>query len=356
MKSTHSIRGRALKVFSAGLVTICATEILLRLLIISPEASVPDSELGWGYMPNAVVLQSSEGYARNNLNSLGLNDDEFVQSGNILNRILVLGDSYTAALQVDRSENFVSLTEAKTCSDMLNAGRDGMTAVHYNVVARRLKPLGYERVVIVFTAGDISDIRETEFEVVKDPLSGKVDHINLRAKTLSKYRQLLSPVFEHSSLFTLLKNRIRLIEADEVKANAIPPKTNESTNGFSMFRSDSDKKEISEIIQYVIKDIQSFADVSILFIPSYEYKAYGESQEKDISVAGRTFFEQLTENLHIPFQAVTTLPEYYKYTSIVPVGFPNNHITGGHLNPNGHKLVAVAMAKLVGNHCKDSGQ
>lgn len=113
-------------------------EVFVRAFISSPLSTQADEELGWVYRPNAIVFQTKEGWATPRMNSLGYNDDEIPVTG-VARRVLVVGDSYTEALQVDRADNFCSLAEKHMPETLLfNAGRSGLSPVHYPVVARRL--------------------------------------------------------------------------------------------------------------------------------------------------------------------------------------------------------------------------
>lgn len=73
---------------------------------ITPSRQVFDADLGWQYIPESKIIYSSEGYAVHFLNELGMNDASLASKTN-QKKILMLGDSFTEALEVPRTVNFV---------------------------------------------------------------------------------------------------------------------------------------------------------------------------------------------------------------------------------------------------------
>ena len=104
-----------------------------------------DKEVGFAPMENKHVTWRKEGFSRTTFNSQGLPDRELSLSkpANTY-RIAVIGDSFTEALQVDRTQNFCSLLEKKLNQESGGAQRfevinGGCSAYNLGQMYYRLK-------------------------------------------------------------------------------------------------------------------------------------------------------------------------------------------------------------------------
>ena len=143
---------------------------------------------------------------------MGFNDDDpDSDSGKV--RILVLGDSLTEALQVQRQDNFTSIAETmEPCLDFYNAGRSGLSPVHYPTVLSRVKKSFTPALtVVVVTAGDMADINTGNFRIVRDDNKRIID-LQLKEEPLSRLRLALDPLLSRSALATYLVQRFRAID------------------------------------------------------------------------------------------------------------------------------------------------
>lgn len=337
----------------ALLLIIVITELALRILILNPAATQEDPILGWVYKPGAEILHSSEGYARNTLNSLGLNDQESDLLPSPIYRVLLMGDSYTEAFQVERSHNFSEITQRKSCSTVINTGRSGATPLHYPEIARRLASLHPQMGVIVFSAGDISDLRQAKYKIEYDQNQQPMD-VKLQFPPLSKLRQQLGLFIEHSALLTQLKNRMRLVEFDGLFNFDQPPGSAPKKRApRPAFRSEQEQHTLEQLVTYLLKQVNQLQPTSILYIPDYTYLIKGRAEETLASKQGSLFLQKISQSLNLPFQRVEGFDTHYSQTNQPPVGFPNSRMGEGHLNRVGHQLTATSLLKLVGNHCQD---
>lgn len=336
-------------VLLAFVLVVGFTEVALRALIISPAATQSDTALGWTYLPHARILKTTEGYFNDHLNSLGLNDEEPSLAKPPF-RTLVVGDSYTEAFHVPRSQNFTSIAERKACSDNINAGRSGMTPLHYSVVAHRLKDLNPDQIVMVVSGADVDDIRTTKFAADYDASNQRINHIELAAERLSTYREKLDVFLKHSALLTLLKNRIKLLEEDNQGQQSA--QTEGPNDRAPVFKSIGDQEYIRELFEYEIAEMQKIAPVSILYLSDYRYLVKGKSVETRKSRDVADFLASMSTDIGIKFKKVSSFPEYYQSHFYPPVGFDNAQIAGGHLNRAGHRLVAQELIDLIGQHCQ----
>src|SRR4051794_38997376 len=96
--------------FIALLVLLALGEFGTRLCIGGPSPHLYDPEIGYRYRPGSELFQSKEGFSRTRFNELGLNDVPIAPTTDVC-RVLVVGDSYTAALQLPMERNFTSIAE-----------------------------------------------------------------------------------------------------------------------------------------------------------------------------------------------------------------------------------------------------
>ena len=139
-------------------------ELLLRQFYKFPQPQflVIDPIVGHRFRPGIEGWFSREGNGHVRINSAGLRDKEYsIERDNSKKRMVVLGDSYTAALQVDIDETYHGLLEVEYGEqlEVLNFGVSGygtaqelLTYKHY---ARKFQP---DIVVLAFLPGnDIAD-------------------------------------------------------------------------------------------------------------------------------------------------------------------------------------------------------
>lgn len=144
--------------FMGFIVGLCFLEVSVRMLHLIPEQSdtftQPHPELGWFHIPNKEGRWSTgtkEFDVQIHINSLGLHDREYTYekpSGTF--RILVLGDSFAEALQVELENSFQEILETKLNStldvpfEVLNGGFGGWGTddelLFYQVEGRKYNP------------------------------------------------------------------------------------------------------------------------------------------------------------------------------------------------------------------------
>jgi lysophospholipase L1-like esterase len=132
----------------------------------------PDPELGFRYQPNAAGRVAGhfeiENLARTN--SLGFYDEEPLPPGEALPRILAVGDSFTAAMNVPRSEVWTAVLERRLRAagwpqaDVVNLGLDGTGSdVHAALIERELPRFRPDVVLLAFFGNDFADVLNGRF-------------------------------------------------------------------------------------------------------------------------------------------------------------------------------------------------
>ncbi len=171
---------RALSLAAGALLALGLCEALLRgarperlATIEYPCFYEPDAALGFHYRPNASGRIAGHFEIENVAvtNSLGFYDDEPVPAGEAQPRILAVGDSFTAAMNVPRSAVWTAVLERRLReagwprADVVNLGLDGTgTDVHAALLERELPRLRPDVVVLAFFGNDFADVLNGRFE------------------------------------------------------------------------------------------------------------------------------------------------------------------------------------------------
>lgn len=172
-RTRKRIRRGIIIILSTFLLSLVMLEILLR--IVAPQYRTftqPDDIIGWSFIPNRdfqfVAGEGCPGWGTAGvINARGLMDDENYDYERTSDsyRILMLGDSYTEALQFDRDVIFPELLEKQlndrddgTLYEVINAGRSGMgTSVQYEYYLHEGQRYDPDLVVVYFIPNDIQD-------------------------------------------------------------------------------------------------------------------------------------------------------------------------------------------------------
>ena len=327
-------------VVSALLVT---AELITRYLITSPADSMPDPEIGWVYKPHTHILFTDEGWAVNETNAMGFNDRELGIAQEKM-AVLVLGDSFTEALQVPQNSNFTSLVEdACPRLDVINAGRSGLSPIQYSILSKRFFDAALiHQAVVVLNATDMKDIASNKAEIVRNA-SGEIAGIKLKEKGLSRFRKVLDVIFSNSALANHLKNRIRA---------GLHENHNPETPDPSSAMDVAEEVETQEILDFVFSKISENVPLSVIYIPELKYLPNGEVQNDPKSAAFEKIISDVAKAHEIPFLSAQKFMEAsYKVYHRPPVGFPNSNIMAGHLNEIGHQSVKSALLKLMKADC-----
>ena len=135
-----------------------------------------DEEIGYTYAAHSQLFQAKEGMTRLRFNAQGLNDEDLGPKDGRC-RVLAIGDSYTAALQVPQTQNFTSVAERLDKSlGVVNGGRDGLFLgdLHkvFHKLANQVRP---DLVVYVVSKRAVEeDIHLSDFSVSVDPTTGAI--------------------------------------------------------------------------------------------------------------------------------------------------------------------------------------
>ncbi len=227
MGGISQLRGhRAAALFLGLCASLVLGELSLRVLrppqlcrIRYPCIYRPDETLGFRYLPESrgVVAGHFEIYNEVETNSLGFYDDEPLDPGRSNFRVLAVGDSFTAAMNVKRDEVWTSVLERElrrrgpATTDVVNLGIDGTgTDVHLELIRDHLTRFDPHLVILAFYGNDVIDVMNGRFErecyrdyVLSYQSPGQ--RRALRARVDAHYEKGVRRwLFEHSYLARLL--------------------------------------------------------------------------------------------------------------------------------------------------------
>lgn len=316
-------------------------ELALRSFVNFPAAVNSDPDIGWLYKPNSEVFETSEGRAINRINSYGFNDiDDKVSLTSP--RLLVLGDSYTEAMQVPKEQNFTTLIENKSSCDqtLFNLGRAGLSPLEYPILISRFESTYQpDAALLVLNVSDYADIQHTT--VVRDPVDGKITNILLRDQTLNSFRETLDPIISTSALFTYSMSRMKAFIASSKEND----KVSQPISAEQIINND---KEVKDRINFLLDKMTSMIPLYVLYLPKIDYLGEKGVTTTEKSDRLEMILREATTRLNIPFLSPKKgMIDDFKKTNMTAYGFHNKYIWEGHLNPHGHELVADAATEFL---------
>ncbi len=133
---------------------------------------MPDPELGFRYVPYARGRVAGHFEIDNDveINSLGFYDEEPLPPGQSDLRVLAVGDSFTANMNVPRAEVWTAVAErwlrahGHPRADVINLALDGTGSdVHVRILERFVPRLRPQVVVLAFFGNDFDDVQNGRF-------------------------------------------------------------------------------------------------------------------------------------------------------------------------------------------------
>jgi len=327
-------------------------EVFLRAFITTPSNHIYDPVIGFRYQPHSVIFLGTEGYARNRLNSLGLNDQEFKYDPSLKHAIL-LGDSYTEARQVDREFNFSSLAEQSLQGwDVINSGRDGLHVLNTYHVAQRLQTgIKPDLLVLVMNNGDYIDDMSDKNIVIKSK-NNEIQDVYLKAKDKEKLKQYFSYLIQNSALAVHIIRQLKpiIIKAFSMvqSVNIFNNKGNQQTTRLTDSVNRKVRPNKKAIFSAYLKKLQKIAPVAILYINQLEYKTVENVYPAEKPYRTSLIVNEIAKENDVLFiNTADYLVNQYFATGSPPFGFHNKGLPGGHLNKNGHIAVSKALSDLI---------
>jgi hypothetical protein len=310
-------------------------EVVVRLWLVSPSIVLPDARYNWVYPPRARIVNSAEGWSIRYTNSMGLLDDELrVPRARV--RAVLLGDSFTEAVQVAHRDDFSLVAERRVPGlEVVSVGYSGRSPVEYaewlEEYGSRLAPdLVIVQVDDVNPGELLAPEAQARLAAAAPPPSGP--------KPEGRLARLLREVARSSSLVTVAERRAQLLAKQLREARA-------STRGPAWVSPAADPR-LPALMDALHRRIAARAPkVLYVYIPGVDYfgPRFGYADPRAaafyhaFAARNRVTLVDPLEAFHAEF-ARTGQPLH---------GFQNSVLGKGHLNPAGLRVLGEQLARAV---------
>ncbi len=323
---------RVLAVALGVALALATLEVAIRHIYWLPN----DHDPVFGTIPHAgaTVVYGLEGHGRSRWNEYGIRRASLPEPGS--RPLLVVGDSFTEAFNVDDDLVYTQRLEALLAADgaaipVLNAGHSGMSPADYVELAPRLRELFAPRWTIVeLNAKDLAedgfDPGRTHFE--RD--AGGALHVVRVEVPLSRAHAFLDLVRSASSALV----NYGIVRVKEFASATEPP----------LFRAGSSAPPPATAAPRPIADVLELLErsydgrVTLVFLPDFDPRAPDQvnSEGERVFAAECASRGWSCTNLRDAFAEFAARWES-------PYGFPNSQWNSGHMNASGH----AALARLL---------
>jgi hypothetical protein len=290
-------------------------------------------------MNAGVFIRGTEGYCVTRFNSLGLRAPEPDAVSRLPERILFLGDSFTEAVQVRDQDTFILRSEAALRARgrevaCINAGGAGASPAAYLYLAPPLKS-AYRPTRVIVQVGDgdwgpqLTGVSQAYW--LEKSSSGWTPRRAAASPVPGWQRDLLARV--PAAYWLVQKQRLVALNKDAADAT--------TGRGHAGSKAAPD----SRIVEWVVRELRSRygSDVVVLYTPAIDY--FGdplrttdtEEMVRDACARANVTFLDLRP----------AFAARYKRTRQPLHGFANTEPGTGHLNVEGHALVAEAITAVL---------
>ena len=332
------------------LIAIAGGELFARALLTSPSTQLFDPAIGYVNAPDSTLFQAREGFQRLRLNAQGLNGPPLAPPSPERRRLLFVGDSITFAAQVPQGRNFVSLVgRALPGVETVNGGRDALGPQDWAPLLARLEPaVKPDMIVLMISRGDGFDLRDAAVRIRRDGAGRPVGVVRLPSAR-DALQEDLGPLIRHSALATFLVRRANtewttLKNGDSWTGWALrsgKPAGGARNSGREVLDREAIEAQLVDILDIVKRDRR----IMMVAMPAYRYQSGRKVALEPRSQAEAGLFEAAARRTGIPFIDVgPAMKAAYARTGRPLTGFANSRIGEGHLNEEGHAVVAAAIA------------
>lgn len=342
IRSESGPRRKLLWCLKAILAFACALivwEFILSNVYLKTPASVTHPVLGRIY-GQGLYVQGQEGFARTVLNELGMRQPPLTAKEPGVERILVLGDSFTQAIQVSDQAMFTRQLQERLGdrSEVINDGRSGTSPAYYLAQAEFNKEtFEPDWVIIQLNQGDFTTDpfdsqtnfyfvkTETGFELKKNEAYVSSNPITSR---FAQFQKMLN-----FSVARVLVERLAKLEARPAKTPPQPSATEAAEQ----------LKTQGALITWVVCELKEhYPKLILLYIPTIDY--FGDQAQSSVEL-------QLTQAARakgVPFVSVhQDYIDAFQTDRRVAHGFDNTQPGLGHINALGHALLAERLAEMM---------
>lgn len=299
-----------------------------------------DLTFGRHFISDAKIVNRIEGNAVSYTNNYGYLDDDFIKGED---NIIVLGDSITEANQVMKEEKFVQRLEAKWQGKGIDiklhnfavAGKNAADYIYFG--PKYLEEFNPEYVIIQLTVADILDsFHPYNKNVYIDEQSHLVPYESF--SRLFKFKNeftTINPLFYN----TYVKLKSYLIN-----------RSNQQGVRLRLFQKDKNKDNIieEEKVNFVLSKLKEIYGEKLIILYfryiSLEEQYNGQIDDDIYYEYYDASIKQYCNNNQIHFIDTTySMLTHFNKTGKLINGFVNHRIGTGHLNLEGHRVVAQVI-------------
>ncbi len=341
-----------LKVTVAFITALLVWEVLLGEFVLQKPTSRTHATLGRIY-GQGLYVQGKEGYGRTVLNELGLRAPSFqeepLQAGG--QRVLVLGDSYTQAMQVSDNEAFPQRLNALLgdYTQVINAGREGASPADYIALAEYNQQTFNPDVVVVqlnegdFTKDLLSENQTFFYEQTAKGYSLEENKALISANELASRFVSLQSVLNFSTVRVAVE-RLGAMTPETVAPEAMTQPSSEQA-ALQEAGSQEDKWGDSSLENFIVQELKrAYQTPILLYIPQLDY--FSEDYAK--ANPTETYLYEAARDAGVTF--ISLRPDFvarYSQTNEPAHGFANTQPGTGHINALGHEIAAERLAKAL---------
>jgi hypothetical protein len=349
------MRNKLFYILLALIMNIILFELVISLFIYDYPKLRYDSDFGWVPCEDSTKTQGLEGYAHIRFNNLGLRGGNI--SPNVIGekRILILGSSFTFAGEVPEDKTFVKLLQKKIEDaipnhkiNVINAGLpDASIANYYQLFPIYLEKVKPDLVVVQLVATDFWRAIKNE-EGIGLRVEGNCDIKIIDKQEQTFKRKLIKNklyrfLIDHSGFFSYFNIRIKLFTQSEMfyvkKVDELSKK--------SLQNQEKLMENTSELMDCVISRwSKNNIKVFILLIPGGNIYDNIYSSDREKILTEELLLTCKKCNVDVINMSKIFLSEYLSNKRLVK-GFLNSIPGDGHLNINGHHLVAECLFEAL---------
>jgi hypothetical protein len=303
-----------------------------------------NAPFGKHFAPNSRIVAGEEGYFSDITDNNGFNNDSAELSGREV--LLVLGDSHTESFEVPRSDNFCSKVREKLKPGVVvyNAGASGNSMANYIYYGRGLRQFFNPEVII---------IQVTQSDFTSD--AKNTDHICYIIEAGNQFAIVANAPTAFSKIRTSAIVHLPLLFYGFRKAKGFLYNWKSGRDPFLPHARipDSTTPEAPAIERLVSWEIGQLKDscgdkVVILYLPETPRPGKNNTIVWDDPDPVRGIVENECRRQGISFVYTgEAFERLFKEHNQFPRGFPNSVIGNGHLNSQGHAVVASVLAEAL---------
>lgn len=355
--------GKILKNYILALFfSILAWNLIIGNSIFNQATYINDPKLGNKYPANTRYVSDREGYANFVSDNFGFNNGyiETEPKAGVI-RILSLGDSITESVQVGRNDNYSDRLEKKLNQaggkfEVLNLGVSGKSIPDYIIYASGyISTFSPDFFIIKIEAsdflGDATDTSKQNFLIRKGgtfKIAAKENAVDKtiigRLKLIKDNSGWFQPIIKYTLIkLPKLRNILNGNSGGEQSANETA-----AVSGENALRT----KE--EMIDWQINKLKEAYGPKFIFIyissnPAIVKGKIVATEDKE-TLETKKIIELDCKKYGVPFIDTTDdFNKFYYEKEKMPRGFNNNEPGAGHLNKDGHEIVADKLYNYLKN-------